>query len=673
MMIFNSTIAGRLFLLIAALLFISGTPVHAKNNNYEIGAGIADITGEVVGIPYFGYGRHDLHSRGLRDRQYSRAFIIREPGGKPVVFVSIDKGAMFQSVNNGVMAKLKEKFGDLYTDDNVVISATHTHVAAGGQAHFALYKSTARGFYKKSYDVEVDGIVRSIERAHASLAPGRIYFNRGSLKTASIQRSLTAYKANPEAADHPNVDDEMTVLKFVQGRNKEIGLIAWFAVHPVSLPNGWDLSSADNKGYPSNRFEILKGSSYDERGAFVAAFAQSNAGDMSPNLHTHAPNDGTSDHATGTGDDPEENLTIIGERQFQSALEVYNNANIQLEGSISFVSRYADFSNTVVDKEFTDGKSSHTTCPPALGRSFAAGAEESRFGGIFKEGTTKDPSKGNALAKCHAEKPILIPLGVDPFNRDLPAIQTIIPTTLFKIGQLGILAAPAEFTITSGRRARATVEAVAGTGITETVFAGYADSYTGYVATREEYAVQEYEGASTNFGPWTSAAYRQEFSRLAKKMADPSSDPWPELEPKPLVLPEPADKTTRIFVDRLPSGIAFGAVHTDVQDAYAPGEKVQVVFWGAHPNNKLNTGGSYLRVERQTKKDDWVDVALDRDQNTKLEWERHGIGISLLKVTWDIPKDAEPGLYRISHNGASKTLDGTLTDYSGLSRVFSVK
>ncbi len=48
------------------------------------------------------------------------------------------------------------------------------------------------------------------------------------------------------------------------------------------------------------------------------------------------------------------------------------------------------------------------------------------------------------------------------------------------------------------------------------VIAGLSNSYSGYIATYEEYQVQRYEGASTIFGPHTLSAYQQLFAQLAQ-------------------------------------------------------------------------------------------------------------------------------------------------------------
>jgi len=650
------------FSTVLLFLFINLPKGYAQVDNYEIGVGVYDITGQIAETNFFGYAELLHRNTGIRDRQYARAFIVKEPNGDPVVFVCIDKGGMFQSVNEAVKEKIRAKFGTLYRDENVIISATHTHVAAGGCSYYGLYNISTGGFWKANFDNLVEGIYGAIVRAHNNMAPGRIYYNRGALTGASTNRSLKAYMLNKDASDYPSIDEEMTVLKFVQG-GKEVGMVSWFAVHATSLSKNYKHNSADNKGYAALKFERLKKSTYGEEGSFVAAFANTNAGDMSPNLNM-PPDDKPHQDATGPGKDEEESCEIIGMMQYEKALELYNSATVQLTGSVKAVSRYNDFSDISIAPKFTDGQPRHT-CKAALGESFKAGAEDGRSG-LSREGITTN-SGG-----CHAEKPIAAFFYIGENDED-PSAPKILPVTLMKIGQLGILAAPAEFTIMCGRRARATVEAVEGTGITETVYAGYSDAYAGYVATREEYASQQYEGASTHFGPWTAAAYRQEFERLAIKLADPSANPWPNAEPSVPYKVAPIDVTAPIIKDGKPSNVDFGDVKRDVESYYSKGSKAQVTFWGGHPNNDLKTNSTYLSVEWWNG-NEWETQYVDRDPNTKLTWIRVGISHSQIKIEWDIPEDAPVGYYRISHSGKWKQAStGRRIDYSGSSRTFFVE
>ena len=57
---------------------------------------------------------------------------------------------------------------------NVILSATHTHSGQGGYSHYTLYNLTVLGYNKPNFDVIVDGIAKSIIKAHDNLRPGDI-------------------------------------------------------------------------------------------------------------------------------------------------------------------------------------------------------------------------------------------------------------------------------------------------------------------------------------------------------------------------------------------------------------------------------------------------------------------------------------------------------------------
>ena len=76
-------------------------------------------------------------------------------------------------------------------------------------------------------------------------------------------------------------------MRLQDENGKDIGSINFFAVHGTSMFNNNHLVSGDNKGYASYLFErAINGwnNTMAGRGPFVAAFGQSNEGDVSPNI-----------------------------------------------------------------------------------------------------------------------------------------------------------------------------------------------------------------------------------------------------------------------------------------------------------------------------------------------------------------------------------------------------
>jgi neutral ceramidase len=53
---------------------------------------------------------------------------------------------------------LQEGYGQLYTQENVVISGIHTHSGPAGYLQYLLYDIPARGFVHETFNVLVNGI-----------------------------------------------------------------------------------------------------------------------------------------------------------------------------------------------------------------------------------------------------------------------------------------------------------------------------------------------------------------------------------------------------------------------------------------------------------------------------------------------------------------------------------
>lgn len=662
----------------------------APEAEFVVGAGLHDITGAAAETGAFGYAAGQ-EMVGIQDRLYSQAYVVGDPDtGERVVFVSADMGAMFQSVRVAVIKELRERFGDTYTGDNVMLTATHTHVGNSGQAHATLYQiagadASGVGYSGQNFRAAVDGIVASIVRAHDNLEPGSISLTQGDLDDATRNRSVPAYETNDDAGEYAtNVDTRMTQLELTDAGGQPVGMVNWFAVHPTSFSKDWTHLSADNKGYARYLFEEKMGTDPADEGTFVAAFANAAEGDV-------VAIDGNAHSAPGYEGSEDERLNVerAGRRQFDAAERLWEAKGDPLTGPVDSRARWADFGDFTVTDEFTKGDGSREVCTPARGVSFAAGGENGPSGipGVT-EGMTRGSLTGgvadavadsplgdllgDALAdvpildSCQAEKPVLLPTG------HLGWVPTKVPVQLLRIGSLAIVGVPGEPTTMSGRRIEATVrERLAGSGVDTVVVAGLANSYTGYVATREEFAAQHYEGASTEFGPNTLAAYRQEYAELAEAMAsdepvdngvrpEDRSDYWFPQRPG-------------VVFDDTPLGQDFGDVLTQPRDSYAKEDTATAVFRGAHPKNDLRTGGSFLEVQRRTGAG-WTTVLTGRDWDTTYTWEREGLAWSRTTVEWRIDERTPPGTYRLVQTGDWKNgWTGRVKPYRGTSQAFTVR
>lgn len=652
------------------------------SSNYQVGAGIADITGEVAEANMFGYADASQISTGVQQRQHARAFLIND-GHKEVLMVVLDTGAMTQALHQALLKELAARYPGRFNKDNVMITATHTHAAPGGISHYALYGLTTRGFQAPTFEAMRDGTIRAIDKAVSSLAPGELSFGTSELYNAGVQRSATAYVNNPEAASNPaGIDPLMQVIRLRQ-HGQDIASINWFAVHPTSLTSKNTLVSGDNKGYAAWYWETQQGIDYVTGDGFIAAFANSNAGDISPNLNLRP--------GSGPTEDQWQNAKIIGQRQADAAMATP--ATIAVQGPIDYRQTYVDMSRQQVAAKYTVDGQPHQTCSAAYKTAFAGGSQEDGGGG---EGLTGIVSEGGEnvlirllgysifwpsreLIACQETKQVAITMGT---TKPYPMTPEVLPVQLLKVGNLAFISLPGEFTVVAGQRLRKLVAERLQLPVEQVIFAGYANAYAGYNVTPEEYKQQDYEAASTHFGPHTLEAWMQNVDKLAEALVSGTtvdSGPTPrDLSDKQISL------APGVVYDLTPPGKSFGDVATQPASSYQRGQQAQAVFWSAHPKSTLafelhlnktgtRTEEPYTMAVQYHDGEGWRTIATDNDWNTSNQWQRVLAAQSHAKLTWDIPLTAQPGEYRFYHRGAYKKIfSGKLIAFEGYSQSFKV-
>lgn len=285
-------------------LFDSASPVCANlpptltgrktpaGDKYLIGVGKADITGPVVELSLAGYGKFDQNGSGLRQRLYSRAFIVasRSNPRDRIAYLVLDDLAGDTAVRYGVLDAMAALGGEYayYNAHSVALTATHTHSGPGGWFNYLLPQAPTLGLDLQSYKAIVDGAALSIQRAHESLEEGYLDLATVEVPDAAINRSPSAYLMNPkEERDkyETSVDTTMTVLRFQRARDsKSIGLLNWFPVHGTSIYNNNTHVAGDNKGVAAWFVEQAMKADDSAADGFVAGFSQGNEGDASPNI-----------------------------------------------------------------------------------------------------------------------------------------------------------------------------------------------------------------------------------------------------------------------------------------------------------------------------------------------------------------------------------------------------
>ncbi|MDT0201487.1 neutral/alkaline non-lysosomal ceramidase N-terminal domain-containing protein [Nocardioides sp. AE5] len=589
----------------------------------RIGRGIADITGQPWGVGMMGYGMPDQWTNGLLSRQYARAFVF-EDAGDAVVFVVADIGMFFQAGVEAILARLAERFGDRYTARNVVLTATHTHCGPGGHGHHMLYNVTTKGFHRRTFDRLVDGTVAAIEQAHADLADSTAVLTRGELRDASANRARAAFERNPaeEKALFPDGIDPTTTVLRIERDGRMVGAINWFGVHNTSMTNRNRLISADNKG--------LAAWSWEQEGDLVTAFAQTNAGDLSPNL----------DLSPGQGptSDERENTRIIAERQLAAARRLAAEPGTDLGRGVAAVATYVDFSRHT--------GAAGATGPAVLGASFAAGKLTDGAGSpLFDEGKANPVPqrisdflyrRSARLAAVQAPKDLLIPIGPMRWS------QQVLPVQLVRLGSVHLVCLPFEVTVVAGLRIRRAVAARLGVELDAVLCQGYANGYAHYVTTPEEYDEQLYEGGSTVFGKHQLGAIVDAVDDLAGHLAagtTPAAGPAVPRHririPSPFGSPKLARRRP-VAVRRAPRTARVGDV-------------VEVHLDADHPNRHLRP--AYFVIQRRGADGTWTRIADDASPSTTITWHRRRLLWSAV-ITW---QPAEPGEYRIRYLAAGST------------------
>lgn len=530
-----------------------------------IGVGRANITDLSArdpssGLPMQGWaeadqrsGRIDDIGAGLDDGGdelplMARAFIIADPDSQSrAVMVVADLWSGSMALYQEVVRRLDAGNGESrYHGDNVMIAGTHTHSAMGGYLHHTLYNlpfgiaEPGIGFDPHVFECVVAGVVRAIENAHLSLAPGRVSVVAGKLSGRTRNRSMPAFLANPpaEQARFPNaVDEQVTQLNFERemtpgrGDYAPVGLLNWFAIHPTNFGKKWTRLGGDNKGWAAHLVESVHGK------GFVAGFANGCAGDVSGNF---IPGDPNFDPVQGGNfADQRKRMQETGQAQAEMAEKLLGTRGSELSGPVRHASLRVDMVR-------------RTGAPGALGLSMTAGSTEDGGPGIFPEGIRMvDPlnpfasSAGDLsgtllqpitlalngmliglsvalsrnplsallasvrlppfadpmLTAMHFPKPLLLVPGQ---FQPVPWVPDVIPLQVIRCGQFATVAIPAEVTTVAGSRIRDAAAAVLNKeGVEHIPVTTYANGYASYVTTPEEYGEQHYEGASTLFGPNT--------------------------------------------------------------------------------------------------------------------------------------------------------------------------
>ncbi|KAG6917249.1 hypothetical protein DXG01_003281 [Tephrocybe rancida] len=574
-------------------------------------------------------------------RQRSRAFIVADAASPSnrIVFINADIAMGDTGVRRSIISQLSALFPGVYTETNVAFIGTHQHSGVGGYLENLLPQVTSLGYVKQTADAIVAGTVKAVQRAHASLAPGKLSVGNTTILDANINRSPTAYLANP-AAERARYqfdqDKDMTVLRFDDANGKARGLLSFFAVHGTSLYENNTLVSADNKGMAAFLYEA-SGRSVKVQAKIIMVL-----------------------HAKRTIRRAVERFKTVmaGEKQFQGAQAVMSGNRKSVGALFHFAKRHY-----CLDLSRRDGLVSLVSCYGVeLNTLFLCGK-----GSLSPEGLLMAPEPLiSSKATTHPTRSAITPLP----SAAQKACQDPKPILL----NTGFAHSPYEWSPSTVDVQMLRVGNFVLGSDAYVVLAGPANTYGHYVTTREEYGVQRYEGASTIFGQYTLEAYIDKYSSLVPFLADnatgvPASDPPPVDQTSKAI-----SLQTGVVFDAAPIGNKFGAVLVDVNTtSYHAGDKVSAQFVGANPRNNLRLESTFLTVD-QLVSGQWKTVRSDSHPSTTFQWVRVStiLATSTVTISWTIESGTPSGTYRLNYFGDSKPLIGSISSFSGVSSTFTV-
>ncbi len=549
----------------------------------KVGISKQEINCYEPNVGLLGYGKYGNIVEGQETPLYTRAFVFQQlDKTKRFAFVNMEICFPTIILKQVILEKLDKVLPGFYNDDNLMLSAQHTHSAPGGITQYILYNIPTPGFQKSIFESYVKSVVDAIVDAQSNLQSANICLKKGTFpdhQEVAFNRSVKPYNSNPEvekpyAKDeaHLAVDREMRLLHFDDGNGKTLGSINWFGVHTTSLSNDVNKICYDNKGYAA---EYLESTLHAKNRDAVCIFAQDAAGDISPNFVW----DKKKKWTRGKFECDIESAKYNGKLQADLAQKILDgdDAVERIEGEIDYLTLFFDMSNITLPPSYTQGKPGMGTSPACFGFSFLTGT---------KEGPGVDPVVGKIIAgimrpcklierrvlrsflsteerkaldrKYAAQEPktiameaglgqiffikriknaFFIPGAVDPVIKSFktldkngwlqkaPWIPQVLPLQIVILGQLALIGIPAEITIIAGKRLRNAIKkTLSKRGVTNIILCPYSNAYSGYITTPQEYQHQAYEGGHTLFGKWTLPAYQMKFDIVAKELLKKEQD-----------------------------------------------------------------------------------------------------------------------------------------------------
>ncbi len=479
-------------------------------------AGVSRI--DITPPPGFATGGHGPAgglARGYWTRLYARAFFFADPQGHPLILVTCDLFAVPGGLAREVGRRIALQWGDSglsVSPEAVIVAATHTHQGPGNfltAGVFNAYGSKYPGFDRRLFSFLVDRVTLA---ASTAIADGYVHKEPAVIlrRTAAVphplqlNRSPRTYMANWNATrlmdalhaadvdctrgperdearldwDLPNcprlraTDPTMTVLDVVRGADS-IGRLIFFAVHPTVLIHTAGVYSSDFVGHAVTAMEEARAARGGAR--VVVGFFNGGEGDVTARR---------------------------GARDLRDVLRVSRD----FRASVEFVesTQPADVPVPRIVTRQAILRPGHSRLPkePMVGAPALGGGENDRTV-LYLLGWRGDlheiPAKGQG-GKLGALEAQLVPgLDLTPMLAPPRTFPTQIPVGYVELGAFALGTVPAEPSTATAAMIRDSLGSRGAHGAFELI--SLANEYSAYIASPDEYEMQDYMGGMTVWGP----------------------------------------------------------------------------------------------------------------------------------------------------------------------------
>ena len=490
-----------------------------------------------------------------------------------VVFVRSDTVGVFQHLREAVIDELEVRLGrDM--DDALVIGGNHSHSGPGRMIDSeGVLTLLADTFFPEFYDNMVDALADVVEMALLDLAPAQVGFAMGSSNTAHHDRrcendALSVIQENPALP-----------IIAVQRDGQLDALVMSYGHHGTILGID-DLTLCPDMGGIAE-MKIAEQFDHPVQVILFNAFG----GDMSPGDEDIDP--GAVGATQPDGYDKMEGLGIVLADAITPELDsiVYTDAPA-IRAATRRIPIDRDILGYTVD-EF----------PYPNGGVYCGGAGDGNC-----EDDTPIPEMDQACV---------------PFPEDEPAPDLTV-VTVGQIDEMYFVTGTGEWVTNLADNLLGDMSAAAGTD--DLMFIGYAQDYTGYSLTEDDWWQGGYETGGTLWGPKQGNHFAARSAEVFQTFVDPTI-PLPYTEPDPV---EPfSGYTYDPYVTEV--GLGAGGVDEDVPGSVGATDVVEFTVLGGDPwlgipvaTLEQDTGSGFSAVQRNDGTnvtsegyEFWVDLTTD--------------------------------------------------------------